>query len=86
MVAYDDVLKGEGSYVESSQLELDPPGTRVRIRHGSTLVTDGPFAEAKEVAGGYYIVRAATRADAIELAKRCPHAKQGTIEVRELAV
>jgi hypothetical protein len=86
MLAYDAELKGEGSYVESSQLEIDPPGARVRIRQGNTLVTDGPFAEAKEVAGGYYIVRAGTRAEAIELAKRCPHAKNGTIEIRELAV
>jgi hypothetical protein len=85
MVAFDDVLRREGSYVESSQLEIDPPGTRVRIRQGNTLVTDGPFAEAKEVAGGYYIVRAATRAEAIEIAKRCPLAKWGTVEVRELA-
>jgi hypothetical protein len=86
MVAYDDVLKSEGSYVESSQLALEPFGARVRVRHGKTLVTDGPFTETKEVAGGYYIVRAATRADAIEIAKRCPHAREGTIEVRELAL
>jgi hypothetical protein len=47
-------------------------------------VTDGPFAETKEIAGGYYIVEAASRAEAIELAKRCPHAKWGTVEVREV--
>jgi len=48
------------------------------------LVTDGPFAEAKEVVGGYNLVRAASRAEAIELAVRCPHAKWGSVEVREI--
>ena len=84
MVAYDDVLKKEGSYVESSQLTLDPAPARIRVRGGKALVTDGPFAEAKEIAGGYYIVRAATRADAVEIAKRCPHLGAGEIEVREV--
>jgi hypothetical protein len=84
MVAYDETLKREGKYVESSQLALDPPAARVEARGGRTLVTDGPFAETKEVAGGYYIVRAGSRAEAIELAKRCPHAKWGAVEVREV--
>jgi hypothetical protein len=85
MVAYDGVLKQEGSYVESSQLALDDPApARIQVRGGKPLVTDGPFAEAKEVAGGFYIVRAATRADAIEIAKRCPHLGAGEIEVREV--
>ncbi|MGH7859325.1 MAG: YciI family protein, partial [Candidatus Binatia bacterium] len=53
-------------------------------RRGRTVVTDGPFAETKDVVGGYSLVRAASRAEAIELAKRCPHAKWGPIEVREV--
>jgi hypothetical protein len=84
MLAYDDVLKKEGRYVESSQLTLDPAPARVRVRGGKALVTDGPFAEAKEIAGGFYIIRAATRADAIEIAERCPHIDAGTIELREV--
>jgi hypothetical protein len=83
MLAFDDVLKREGSYVESSQLALDPPAARVAVRGGQALVTDGPFAETKEVAGGYYVVRAASRAEAVEIAKRCPHATNGEIEVRQ---
>jgi hypothetical protein len=83
MLAFDDVLKKEGSYVESSQLELEGPVARVAVRGGKTLVTDGPFAETKEVAGGYYVVRAATRDEAIAIAKRCPHLGAGAIEVRE---
>jgi hypothetical protein len=83
MLAYDEVLKKEGSYVESSQLWLEPPPARVAVRGGQTVVTDGPFAETKEVAGGYYVVRAATRAEAIAIAKRCPHLGTGPIEVRQ---
>jgi hypothetical protein len=84
MIAFDDTLKREGKYVESSQLALDPPAARVEARGGETLVVDGPFAETKEVAGGYYVVQAADRAEAIALAGRCPHAKWGLVEVREI--
>jgi hypothetical protein len=84
MVAYDETLKREGKYVESSQLALDPPAARIEARGGKALVTDGPFAETKEVVGGYYVVRAASRAEAIELAARCPHARWGAVEVREV--
>jgi hypothetical protein len=84
MVAFDGELKREGSYVESSQLSKDPTPARVAVRGGRTSVTDGPFAEAKEVAGGYFVVRAPDRGAAIELAKRCPHARWGTIEVRQV--
>jgi hypothetical protein len=84
MLAYDAALKGEGRYLDSSRLALDPPAARVTVRGGKTLVTDGPFAETKEVAGGYYVVRAPSRAQAVEIAKRCPHARWGSIEVREL--
>jgi hypothetical protein len=84
MVAYDEALKREGCYVESSQLALEPPAARVEGRGGRTLVTDGPFAETKEIAGGYYVVRAESRARAIEIAERCPHARWGSVEVREI--
>lgn len=84
MVAYDEVLKAEGKYVESSQLAFDPPAARVETRGGKTFVADGPFAETKEVAGGYYVVEVASRTEAIELAKRCPSAAWGPIEVREV--
>ena len=83
MVAYDVVLKREGSYVESSQLERDT-AARVEGRGGKAIVTDGPFVETKEVAAGYYVVEAPARGEAISIAKRCPHARWGTVEVREV--
>jgi hypothetical protein len=83
MLAYDRTLKAERCYVESSQLGQEPPAARVEALGGRAVVTDGPFAETKEVAGGYYVVEAASLADAVAIAKRCPAARWGTIEVRE---
>jgi hypothetical protein len=61
-------------------------GARVRVRGGRTLITDGPFTESKEIVCGYNVVSAASREEAIELAKRCPYARAGQVEVREAGV
>ena len=58
----------------------------VRVRGGSTAVTDGPFAETKEVLGGYYLLDCADLDEAIKWAAKIPTAKYGTIEVRPLMV
>ena len=84
MLDFGEMLKREGKFVESAPLALDPPPARIEPRPGGTLVTDGPFAEAKEVVGGYGLVRVGDRAEAIELAKRYPHAKWGPVEVRQV--
>ena len=84
MVAFSEGLKREGKFIETAPLRREPPPARVEVRRGETLVTDGPFAEAKEAVGGYALVRVADRAEAIELAKRYPHAKWGPVEVREI--
>ncbi len=84
MVAFDGELKRESSYLESASLPLEPPPARIGTRGGRTTVTDGPFAEAKEIIGGYYLVEAPTRDAANEIAGRCPHARWGAIEVREV--
>src|SRR5438067_986591 len=68
----------------AGELARDPPRARIEPRGGKALVTDGPFAEAKETVGGYGLVRVASRAEAIDLAKRYPHAKWGPVEVREI--
>ena len=83
MVAYDVVLKREGSYVESSQLARDG-AARVEASGGEPVVTDGPFPETKEVAAGYYVVEAADRGLAVGIAERCPAARWGSVEVREV--
>ena len=75
---------GEGRFLETAPLAAEPHPARVETRDGKPLVTDGPFAEAKEIVAGYAVLRAANRAEAIEIAKRYPHAKWGVVEVREI--
>jgi len=84
MIEFGDGLKRDGKFVETAPLAHDPPPARIESRGGKTLVTDGPFAEAKEVVGGYGLVRVGDRAEAIALAQRYPHAKWGPVEVREV--
>jgi hypothetical protein len=65
------------------QLQGPETATTVRVQDGSTLTTDGPFAETKEVIGGYYLLQADDLDAAIELAARIPAARMGgAIEVR----
>jgi len=59
-------------------------GARVQVRSGKAKVTDGPFAETKEIIGGYMLIDAATRDEAVELAQQCPAAEWSTVEVREV--
>src|SRR5262245_13522891 len=84
MIAFGESLEGEATLLETAPLASDPPPARVEVRKGRVLVTDGPFAEAKEAVGGYAVVRVADRAAAIELAKRYPHARWVPVEVREI--
>jgi hypothetical protein len=57
---------------------------RVEVRSGRTQVLDGPFAETKEMIGGFFLVDCATRDEAVALAARCPAAQWATVEVRSL--
>ncbi|MCL4252735.1 MAG: YciI family protein [Anaerolineae bacterium] len=58
--------------------------TTVRVRDGKTMVTDGPFAETKEMLGGYYILDCKDLDQAIELAAMIPGAKNGSVEIRPI--
>jgi len=84
MIAHGRRLDRQGVLIETAPLAKDPPPARVTARGQKLLVTDGPFAETKDVVGGYSIVRAADRAAAIELAKHYPAATWGPVEVREI--
>ena len=76
------------SIVESGELLSGEPlqgvetATTVRVRGGRTASTDGPFAETKEVLGGYYLVDCKDLDRAIEVAARIPAAHGGSVEVR----
>lgn len=85
MIEFGNALKRDGKFVETAPLARDPVPVRVERRDAKTMVTDGPFTEAKELVGGYALVRAADRAEAVALAGRYPHARWGTVEVREIA-
>jgi hypothetical protein len=65
---------------------LQPTATAatVRVRNGKSTVTDGPFAETKEQLGGFYLVEAASREEAVNMAAKIPGARFGSIEVRPI--
>ena len=82
--AYQEAVVGAGKFVAGDPLEASSTATLVRVREGSTLTTDGPYAETKEQIGGYYILDCDDLDDAIEWASKIPSAKSGAIEVRPL--
>jgi hypothetical protein len=73
--------------LDGSGLELDMPSKArtVRVVNGETIVSDGPYAETKEVIGGYFLVDCTDLDQAIELARRVPLAETGSVEIRPLA-
>lgn len=84
MAFTQDIVK-TGKFKAGDRLESSSGATTVRVRNGETLITDGPFAETKEQLGGYYIVEAKDRDEAIAIAARIPGARPGSIEVRQVA-
>ena len=81
-IAYVEALRASGSLVVTHALQSTRKAATVRVRAGRARVTDGPFAEAKEVVGGFFVIEARDRDEAIELASRWPSARLGAIEVR----
>jgi hypothetical protein len=84
MVHFSEDLKSRGLMALSQSLKSEHHGVRVRA-HGSQLtVVDGPFAEAREMVGGFFLLTCKTRDEAIAIAKECPAAQWAEVEVREL--
>ncbi len=79
-------LRKSGHFVSAAPLEFVETAATVRMRDGKLSIIDGPFAETKEQLGGYYLVEARDRQEAIELAGRIPGARMGSIEVRPMRV
>ena len=77
-------LHAKGQYVISSPLHPASTATSVRVRDGKRLITDGPFAETREVLGGFHVIDVASVEEAIEIATRHPGARHGTVEVRPI--
>jgi hypothetical protein len=85
MVRFADELEERGLLRAVESLQSQARSARVQVRDGRASVLDGPFAEAKEMVGGFFLVDCDTREEAIEIAKRCPAAEWCTVEVRALA-
>ena len=84
MMAYNKELQDAGVLIDLNGLHPPSMGARVSFKGGNPLVTDGPFAEAKEVLGGYWIINAKSRDDAIAWARKCPGGPNEVIEVRQI--
>jgi hypothetical protein len=84
MVEWGDDLKKRGVLrAVESLASPDQRAARVQVRAGQPKLIDGPFAEAKEMVGGFFLVDVPSREQAIALAKECPAAAWATVEVRE---
>lgn len=84
MTKYNDSLKQAGVLLGLDGLHPPSVGARVSFAGGKPKVTDGPFAEAKEVLGGYWMIQVRSQEEAIEWAKRAPMLDGDVIEVRQV--
>jgi hypothetical protein len=82
MVRFGEDLKSRGMLIASESLAAG--GVRVQKRDGRPSLVDGPFAEAKEMIGGFFLLECATREQAIAIAHECPAASWCTVEVRKI--
>ena len=79
---YVDSLRASGRLIDARPLKSASTAATVRVRAGVSTVTDGPFAETKEQLGGFFLIEAADRDEAVRVAASWPSARLGTIEVR----
>jgi len=81
-VRYNEELRKSGNFIVASALQMPKTAKTVRSRGGKIAVTDGPFAETKEVLGGFIFLEARDMNEAVRIAGKIPMAKFGSIEVR----
>jgi hypothetical protein len=84
MMRYNEALKDAGVLITLDGLHPPSMGARVSFAGGVPLVTDGPFAEAKEVLGGYWMIDVASPDEAIAWARKCPASDNEIIEIRQV--
>lgn len=84
MARFTQDLKARGVYRASDSLRPDAEGVRIEVRGGKRIVIDGPFAESKEIVGGFFLVDCPSKEQAIAIAAECPATQWGTVEVREV--
>jgi len=84
MNAFAGDLARRGVLTACESLKSLADGVRIAVRGGKRLVADGPFAEAKEMVGGFFLLACPTREEALEIAAACPATEWATVEVREV--
>jgi len=84
MMKYNEALQKAGVLLALDGLHPPSMGARISFAGGKPKVTPGPFREAKEVLGGYWMIQVESREEAIEWAKRCPASESEVIEVRQV--
>jgi len=80
--AYDQAIKDSSVHLAGEALQPSQSATTVRLKGDERVVTDGPFAETREVLGGFYLIDVPDLDTALDWAARCPGAKYGSMEVR----
>ena len=85
MLKFADDLKRRGLLVATESLQSQVGAARVQVRGGRPRVVDGPFSEAKEMVGGFFLLNCRTREEAVAIAAQCPAAEWCTVEVRAVA-
>lgn len=83
-LAYVEILRKNGHLLLTNALQSARAAATVRVRDGERSVLDGPYAETKEQLGGFFLIEASDREEAIELASKWPSARLGSIEVRPI--
>jgi hypothetical protein len=84
MRKFSDDMRKAGVLLSAEGLHPTSKGTRIRVSGGRRTVTDGPFAEAKEVIAGFWMIQVKSKDEAVEWANRCPLGENGLIEVRQV--
>jgi hypothetical protein len=83
-LGWGDTLRQSGRYIAAEALQPVRTARTVKVRNGKTLITDGPFTEAKEHVAGFYLIDAGDLNEAIHIASQIPPARIGSIEVRPI--
>ena len=82
---FNDRLRKGGHYLGCNRLQPADTAVTVRVRDGKLMTTDGPFAETKEQLGGYFLIEARDRDEAVRIASGIPACNNGCVEVRPVA-
>jgi hypothetical protein len=84
MMRFADGLRARGVLVAGEALGSDADGTRIRKRDGRRAIVDGPFSEAKEIVGGFFLLDIDARDEAMRIADDCPASEWSTVELRQV--